>query len=334
MFSMSFLRGYKFLACNSTNMSYLTVLRHTLPHIGLYFITGIVFASVSPVAHADYREFKSIPVNDSLAGALQQTADASIKEFPQLTGNLALSVINLTAPKTPARADYNGDSSFYPASVIKLFFMVEIFRQRKQSPEITRALQEMIRVSDNDATAYLVDVISNTTSGPEFEGKALDEFIDRRRAINRAFASLGYDISAMAKPWSFGPFGREMQLRGPNRENRNRASANSVASLLYWIVQRRAISTEASEAMMKLLERPLEPTRPDENQVKDFIGEALPKGSKLWSKEGDTSEVRHDTGYIELPDGKKFVAVVFTRIGDEKRVLPTVGRHLFEKLSH
>jgi len=255
-----------------------------------------------------------------------------MKDFPNLNGNLALSVIDLNNPEA-RRADYRGDDAFYPASVIKLFFMVEVFRQKKHSPEIERALRETAYVSDNDAAAYLVDVISDTTSGPELQGKQLDDFIDRRRAINRTFASLGYDISAMAKPWSFGPFGRDMQLIGPNKENRNRATANSIASLWHWIVKRRAVSAEASEAMMKLLERPLDPPRPDENQVKDFMGEAMPKGTRQWSKEGDTSEVRHDTGYIELPNGRKYIIVIFTRIGDEKRVLPTVGKHLLDNLS-
>jgi beta-lactamase class A len=83
--------------------------------------------------------------------------------------------------------------------------------------------------------------------------------------------------------------------------------------------------------MMQILERPLDPPRPHENQIKDFLGEALPPGTKFWSKSGDTSEVRHDAGYIELPNGRKFIAVIFTRIGDEKRVLPAVGRYLLEK---
>lgn len=72
----------------------------------------------------------------------------------------------------------------------------------------------MIQVSDNDAAAFLLDVLTDTASGSELEGKALNEFIDRRRKLNRYFASLGYDISAMIKPWSFGPFGRDMQIMG------------------------------------------------------------------------------------------------------------------------
>jgi hypothetical protein len=86
-----------------------------------------------------------------------------------------LSVIDLTKPDAPLRADYHGDAPFYPASVIKLFFMVEAFRQGKSSPEIDRALREMIWVSDNDAAAFLVDILTDTCSGSELDGKALEE---------------------------------------------------------------------------------------------------------------------------------------------------------------
>jgi beta-lactamase class A len=124
-----------------------------------------------------------------------------------------------------------------------------------------------------------------------------------------------------------------MQIMGENKINRNRASANSIASLLLWIVRQRAISPEASKAMLALLERPLDPLRPGENQVKDFLGESLPLGTRLWSKEGDTSEVRHDAAYIELPGGRKFIAVILTRgVADDKTVLPVIGKQLLAEL--
>lgn len=295
----------------------------------------LVLLLAPATALADFREFKAVPVDTELGARITRAAEASLRDFPRLTAdNLALSVIDLTKPDAPLRADYHGDAPFYPASVIKLFFMVEAFRQGKSSPEIDRALREMIWVSDNDAAAFLVDILTGTCSGSELDGKALDEFLDRRRKLNRSFAALDYDISAMMKPWSFGPFGRDMQALGENKVNRNRASANSVASLLLWIVRRHAISEKASDAMMALLERPLAPPRATENQIKDFLGESLPAGSKLWSKEGDTSEVRHDAAFIELPDGGKFVLVIFTRgAADDKTLLPGIGRHLLAELS-
>lgn len=292
--------------------------------------------SAAPViAHADYREFHAVSVDKNLSAALRRAAGASLKEFPKLTAdNLALSVVDLTKPESMIRAEYQGDVPFYPASLVKLFFMVEVFHQGHLTAEIERALREMIQVSDNDAAAFLVDVITKTTSGPELEGKALEEFINRRRQLNRSFASLGYDISALTKPWSFGPFGRDKQIMGEKSINRNRASANSFASLLLWIVRRQAISLPASEAMLALLERPLAPPRATENQVREFLGESLPEGSRLWSKEGDTSEVRHDAAYVELPDGRKLIVVILTRgAADDKTLLPGIGKHLLLEIS-
>jgi hypothetical protein len=299
-----------------------------------FLVAAFLFASVA-AALADFREFKALSVNADLAAKVTRSVEASLKDFPRLTAeNLAFSVVDLTKPDAPVRADYHGDAAFYPASLVKLFFMVETYRQGKLTPEIERALREMIYVSDNDAAAFLVDILTDTCSGSELEGKALEEFIDRRRKLNRSFAALGYDISAMMKPWSFGPFGRDMQALGENRTNRNRASANSFASLLLWIVRRHAVSPQASDAMMSLLERPLAPLRPTENQVKEFFGESLPLGAKLWSKEGDTSEVRHDAAYIELPGGRKFVIVILTRgAADDKTLLPSLGRHLLAELA-
>lgn len=286
------------------------------------------------IARGDYREFRAVPVDAALGAKLVRVAETTLKEFPKLTaGNLAFSVIDLTKPESVVRADYYGDAPFYPASLVKLFFMVETYHQGHITPEIERALREMIQVSDNDAAAFLLDVLTKTASGSALEGKALDEFINRRRKLNRYFASFDYDISAMIKPWSFGPFGRDMQIMGEKLINRNRASANSFASLLLWIVRRHAISPQASEAMLALLERPLSPPRSTENQIKEFLGESLPAGSRLWSKAGDTSEVRHDAACVELPGGTKLIIVILTRgAADDKTLLPVIGKHLLAEM--
>lgn len=297
------------------------------------FFAALLLTAVT--VRADFREFKVFPVDPSIEVNLKRVADQVLKEYPKLTAdNLAMTVVDVTNLSTISHGDYHGDAPFYPASVVKLFFMAETFHQHKETlPDVDRALKEMIGVSDNDATAYIVDVISDTCSGPELEGRALRKFIDKRSVANKWFASMGYDISAMAKPWSFGPFGRDMQLLGPNRENRNRATTNAFASLLLWIVRGRAVSPQASKAMMDLLARPLDPPRKEENQVKEFLGESLPAGSKLWSKAGWTSEVRHDAAYVELPGGKKMIVVVFTRgTADDVTLLPAIAKHLLTEL--
>ena len=298
---------------------------------------GLLLLLFAATGFGNFREFLQLPVDPALDTALRHSADATLKAFPKLTAdNLAMSVIDVTKPDVVSRADYHGDAPFYPASVVKLFYMVETFHQHKENdPDVPRALHEMIAVSDNDATAFVLDTISDTCSGPELQGRALNKFIDKRRVANRYFNAMGYDISAMAKPWSFGPFGRDVQLMGgPDRPNRNRATANAFASLLLWIERRRAVTPQASDSMMALMARPLNPQNKDENQVNEFIGEALPAGSKLWSKAGWTNEVRHDAAYIELPTGRKLIVVILTRgAADDKTLLPAITRGLIGELS-
>src|SRR5438477_2207909 len=144
----------------------------------LLLLATLLFAPVA-AAFADFREFKAVPADARLGAKIARAAEASLKDFPRLTAdNLALSVIDVTKPEVPTRADYHGDAAFYPASVIKLFFMVETYRQGKLTPEIERALREMISVSDNDAAAFLLDILTDTCSGAELEGKALEDFIE------------------------------------------------------------------------------------------------------------------------------------------------------------
>jgi beta-lactamase class A len=285
-------------------------------------------------ARADYREFTQAARDPSIETKLRMAADATLKAYPKLKAeDLAISVIDVTQPHITSRADYHGDAPFYPASVIKLFFMADVYLSKKQHVgDVGRALKEMIVVSDNDATAYLVDILANTVPGPPLQGRALTKYVERRRDINRRFQRLGYadNVSAMMKPWSFGPYGVDLQVLGEKRANRNKLTANATASLLLWILRRRA---PGAHEMMELLHRPLSPVREEENQVKEFIGEALPTDARLWSKAGWTSEVRHDAAYVELPGGRKLILVVFTRgIADDVTIVPAVTRNVLAEL--
>ena len=299
-------------------------------------VLGCAFLLATTV-FADFREFTYFPKDPALTTKLRFAVDATLKAYPKMKAeDLAISVVDVTNTSTISRGDYNGDAPFYPASVIKLFFMADVYATRKQTvPDAGRALEEMIVVSDNDATAYLVDILAGTTSGVSLEGRALRRYIEKRREINRRFQKLGYadNVSAMMKPWSFGPYGVDRQVLGENRVNRNKLTSNATASLLLWIVRRRA---PGAEEMMGLLHRPLAPPREGENQVKEFIGEALPTDAKLWSKAGWTSEVRHDAAYVELPNGRKLILVIFTRGSEgpegDKTLVPALARNVLAEL--
>lgn len=134
-------------------------------------LASLLTVAISPDAWANFHEFSAVPTDADLGARITRAVEASLKSYPKLTAdNLAISVIDLTKPDHPVRADYRGNEPFYPASIVKLFFMMAAFHQNHLTPEMERALREMIRVSDNDAASFLVDVLTDTMSGSELEG--------------------------------------------------------------------------------------------------------------------------------------------------------------------
>lgn len=231
---------------------------------------------------------------------------------------LAISVIDLSDPAQPRRASVRGDVEIYPASVIKLFYLAAAHRwledgKLADTPELRRAMKDMIVDSSNDATHYVIDLLSGTTSGPELPEAELKEWFERRAVVTRYFAGLGYvGVNASKKPWGDGPYGRESQAIRAYTPKRNMLTTDATARLWAEIVTGGCISAVRSGEMMALLARDPATTSADPDDQAKFIGPALPAGAKLWSKAGWTSQTRHDSAYVELPSGAKFVVVIFT----------------------
>lgn len=276
---------------------------------------------------------------------LQQLVDkaarAALDKFKNLKeSNLAITLIDLREQR-PREASFRGDERIYPASVVKLFYLAMAHRlledgKLKETEELNRALKDMIVESSNDATSYVLDVITGTTSGPEMKGPELKKWEEKRNAVNRYFAGLGYtNINVNQKTYCEAPYGREQFFRGPKGENRNKLTTRATARLLAEIATARAVTPKRSAMMMELMKRDFsgKSTDPDD-QAHGFTGMALESGARLWSKAGWTSTTRHDAAYIELPDGARFVLVTFTTDqSNEREIIPTVARAVIEGLS-
>jgi Beta-lactamase enzyme family len=239
--------------------------------------------------------------------------------------------------------DYRGRKRIYPASIIKLFYLVAIYEWLEKgaiqtSAELNRAIRDMVVDSSNDATSLVVDVLTGTTSGPEIPPGPFETWKLQRNIVNRFFKSLGWPeldtINVNQKTWCDGPYGRERIFVGESRENRNMLTTNATARLLHSIVGGVSISAKASQAMMNLLQRSLNPndlSTEDENQVTGFLGEGLPLDAQIWSKAGWTSQVRHDAAYIELPNRQPYLLVLFTEgkaYSNNKGILPFVSEQV------
>ena len=313
-----------------------------------FALSLVVLAAIGISAHSQRRNYSgtrlALPA-DSLQQLVNDAAHAALTKFAghKLTeSQLSVTLIDLRDPQHPVTASFRGNERIYPASVVKLFYLVAVHRwleDRKitETDELKRAVRDMIVDSSNEATQYVVDVLTQTTGGYELPPREMEEWQSKRDAVNRYYASLGFtNINVNQKTFCEDAYGRERVSRGPNGENRNKLTTDATARLLSEIVTGRAVTPARSRQMMELLKRDYTgTTRDNDDQGHGFTGIALQAiaGAKLWSKAGWTSTTRHDAAYIELPNGAKFVLVTFTTDhANDREIIPTVAKVVIDKL--
>jgi hypothetical protein len=275
-------------------------------------------------------------LDGAVASAFQQFATNKLQ-----TNQLAVTLIDVRERELK-RASFRGGAAIYPASVVKLFYLAAVHRwmddgKLKDTAELRRAMRDMIVESSNDATHYVLDALTDTTSGPELSDAEMKLWGEKRNAVNRYFASLSYtNINCNQKPWCEGPYGRDRIWVGKDYGNRNALTTDATARLLTDIALGRCVSADRSAQMMKLLERdPFGKSTDADDQAHGFTGLALPPRTKLFSKAGWTSTARHDAAYVELPEGNKFVLVIFTTShANQRGIIPTIARGVIEGLKN
>ena len=286
-------------------------------------LTGLLGSAVSPV----------------LQTRVGRAVEKTLLEFAHrdlASDQIAMTVVDLSDPTRPQWGSYRGKVPVYPASVVKLFYLVAAEQaletgRIRDTPELQRALRDMIVDSANEATHLVVDVLTGTTSGPELSEPELKDWFDRRNAVNRFFESRGYTgVNANKKPWCEGPYGREMQAIERFEPKRNALTTEATARLMTEIVTGKAASESRTRQMLEWLKRDVQgPIRDPEDQTHGFVGIALRdpalRGARLWSKAGWTSQTRHDAAYVETVDGRRWIFVVFTTgHANERDILPSL----------
>jgi Beta-lactamase enzyme family len=320
----------------------MTILKETKPGLtGLLAALTLLVTAIAAIAVPAESVDSADPAR--LQTLVNQAVEKTLADFAThklATNQFAMTAIDLRDPIHPIQAAYRGEEQIYPASVVKLFYLVDAHRQMEDgqlhdTPELRRAMHDMIVYSYNDATSYVLDSLTGTTSGPELPPTELAQWQDKRNTVNRYFASLGYtNINVNKKPWGEGPYGREVQASQTFKPNRNLLTTDATARLMAEIATGRAVSPDRCEQMKVLLRRDFSTPGDPDTQAHDFIARALPAGARLWSKAGYTSTARHDAAYIELPNGARLVLVIFTTgQADEQGILPSLARVVIDGMS-
>jgi hypothetical protein len=305
-------------------------------------VAVVSFAFASPAAAAE--SGISPTANEKLNALVASAVRDAIEQFPDekvKDADIAATVLDLSDPQHVTSGSFRGDAPIFPASVVKLFYLVATQQwleegKLQDSPELRRTLHDMIVDSCNDATASILECLTDAPGGAVLPEEQMKQWEQKRNAVNRYFAGLGFTgINVCQKTYCDGPYGRERLFFGEKFENRNKLTTDATARLLAEIALGRAVSADRSREMMKLLERdwPGKAGANDpDDQAHGFTALAgLPAGTRLWSKAGWTSTARHDAAYLELPDGRKRVIVIFTTgHAKNRQLLAAIARRLIQ----
>ncbi len=202
---------------------------------------------------------------------------------------------------------------------------------------VANLIEAMITESDNTATDMVFDVAggpSNITSTMRSLGitgmridrntkelmtdtlgmkvlgtaKAVAEFARSNPDIRTKFAEMPKDSAYEADP-------------------RDQSTPLAMLELLMQIEDAKATSRSSRDFLLASMSR----TRTGPGRLKGL----LPRGTPVAHKTGTSSGVANDVGYITLPDGRRFIVVVFTKSSstprpDRDRAIAEVARTLFD----
>jgi beta-lactamase class A len=320
--------------------------------------------SPSPSVAVDNKQFayKVIePTNFIPSQKLQPIVDRIVKYSTANKLPLDALSIALIDTKTGEIAQYQGDIQRYPASVVKMFWLVAAYQKigEKELTEVSLrpSIEQMIFKSDNQGASQILDAVTQTTSTPNNLPKnelAIGQ--QQRQKVNNFFLQAGYskDINVSQKTFPIPqenimePKGFDQQLRGEDIQKpiRNRITTNDAARLMYEIVTGKSIDPTTSQKMTALLTRNTDPTfwkkQPpnpiDFNPVESFFGEGLPVGKtkNIVSKAGWTSASRQEVAFIQSKDGQtSYILAVFgdnAAYGKSKKIFPEISGKVYKEM--
>src|SRR5690348_15542008 len=136
----------------------------------------------------------------ALAELAQSAVRAATERFPDekiKPDDVAVTILDLRDPKHITGGSMRGDAAIFPASVVKLFYLVATHQwlqdgKLQDTEELRRAMHDMIVESSNDATGFFVDSLTDATNGPPLPDEQMKQWSDKRNVVNRYFTSLGF----------------------------------------------------------------------------------------------------------------------------------------------
>ena len=285
-------------------------------------------------------------INEKLGIILKDILNKlSHEKYRHKLNNIAITWINYEESSEKGYGyGINNRKKIYPASIVKLVYSLAIYKWIENKTifrdiQVDEAIQEMLQNSSNDATSFIVDLLTGTTSGPSLEKEIFNRWKYQRTIINDWLKTLNWeelqDFNCCQKTWEDSPYGREKDFYGTSNNNRNAMTTDGTARIMEEIMQN--ISFDEQNINLKnCLFREIKGKSQDKdanNQINGFLGEGLPQKLPFWSKAGLMSEARNDAAWWINRNQSKTLLVVFTEgkeFANDNYFLPEFSKAIYE----
>ena len=285
-------------------------------------------------------------INEKIGSILSNILTKTCQEkYHHKLNNIAVTWINY---KVNSRKGYgygfNNSKKIYPASIVKLVYSLAIYywienETIERDIQVDKAIQEMLQNSSNDATSFIVDLLTGTTSGPSLEKEIFNRWKYQRGIINDWLKSLNWDeledFNCCQKTWEDRPYGREKDFYSASNKNRNAMTTDGTARIMEEIMQNISFNEKNINLKNYLFREINEQSQNKDpnNQINGFLGEGLPEKIPFWSKAGLMSEVRNDAAWWINRNQSKTLLVVFTEgkeFANDNYFLPEFSKAIYE----
>ncbi len=226
----------------------------------------------------------------------------------------------------------NARESFHAASTMKTPVLIEAYRQASEG---RFSLSDSILIRNEFKS--IVDGSLYSISPADDSEQELYTLIGQKRPVSELLYKMIIQSSNLATNLVIAELdakqvtqtmrelgARDIQvLRGVEdskayeRGLNNTTTAYDLLLLFEQIAAGKAVSPEASQDMIRILL---------DQQHREIIPAKLPEGVKVAHKTGWITGVRHDSGIVILPDGRKYVLVLLSKdLKDEKAAMEAMA---------
>ena len=323
------------------NRLILYALRLLILGIGISAIAGTVLSALDPTTRVTPEKIPitamevmpQLQASETLAHAAPLQPTQEITALKTLMQQLATNNTKLFPgmffidPDTGAYLDWNGDTTFAAASTIKFPILVAFFQdvdagkirldekltlekelvgggaggfQYKPLGSQFTALEtatQMIIVSDNTATNLLIERLGGIA------------------ALNQRFKNWGLTVT-------------EIRNLLPDLEGTNTTSPKELAQLMAAVQKGDLISVKSHDRLLNIMRR---------THTATLLPRGLGPGATIAHKTGDIGSMVGDVGLVDVPNGKRYIAVAMVKRphnnAQAKELIRQVSRAAYQEFS-